>query len=72
MKTEAHPNLEINPNLLNVPEAACYLRVEPSTVRKWKFQGRLQHVKLGRRVLFRREDLDSVVSANLVPAKETS
>jgi excisionase family DNA binding protein len=60
--------LEPNPNLLTVPETACFFRVKPSTVRKWKHQGRFPHVNLGRRVFFRRSDLESFVAAGFVPA----
>jgi excisionase family DNA binding protein len=52
-----------NPALLNVPEAACHLKVMPATIRKWKHQGRFPYRKHGGRVLFLRSDLDAFSKA---------
>jgi excisionase family DNA binding protein len=64
--------LRANSDLLTVPEAACYLRVKPSTVRKWKFQGRFPAGFLGRRVVFRRADLDRFIEAGFATWEKAS
>lgn len=55
--------------LLDVKEAAAMLRLKVSTVRAWILARKLPYVKLGGRVLFRREDLEAFIAASLVPAK---
>lgn len=40
------------------------------TLRSWIYQKRIPHVKLGRRVFLRREDLENFVNRNIVEAKE--
>jgi excisionase family DNA binding protein len=59
---------ETDQQLLNIPEAAQHLRVQPSTVRKWLFQRRFTHHKVGRRVLIFRAVLDAFVAAGVIPA----
>jgi excisionase family DNA binding protein len=44
--------------LLSVKEAAEYLGISESTIYTWKSQKRIPYIKVGRRVLFRRESLD--------------
>lgn len=57
------------PELLTVPEAAAFLRVQPSTIRAWILQRRIAFVRLGGRAIrFRRSDLSALVSASIVPA----
>jgi excisionase family DNA binding protein len=58
--------------LLTVGECAEELRVAVSTIRKWVFQKRLVGVKIGRRLLFRREDVDGVVVHGLAPVQVKS
>jgi excisionase family DNA binding protein len=59
-------------DLLTVREAAAMLRLKVSTIRAWVLQRRVPFVKLGgKRVLFRRQDLDALVTASVVPAKPT-
>ena len=57
-------------NLLSVEEAAKELKISIHTIRAWTYQKRFPTVKLGRRVLVRREDLESFVNKNVVEAKE--
>ena len=42
------------PDLMRVPEAACFLRLRPSTIRAWILRRRVPYVKLGGRVCIRR------------------
>jgi excisionase family DNA binding protein len=56
--------------LMTANEAAEFLRLSISTIRAWTFQRRLATVKLGRRVLYRRQDLEKLVSENLRNTRE--
>jgi excisionase family DNA binding protein len=55
-------------DLLNVGEAAEDLRLSPHTLRGWIFKRRLPFVKLGKRVLLRRKDLDEAIRKGYVAA----
>jgi len=56
--------------LLNLKEVASELRISIHTVRAWVFQRRVPVVRLGRRVLIKRADLENLVTRNVVEAKE--
>ena len=58
------------PDLLNLKEGAKELRVSIHTLRAWTYQKRIPIVRLGRRVLVRRQDLEAFVSKNIVEARE--
>ena len=45
-------------------EAALYLRIAESTLRRWVKSGRLKSVRLGRCVRIARSDLDRFIEAN--------
>ncbi len=62
--------MENDQKLLDVTETAelCHLKV--STIRRWVLGRRLPYVKLGRRVLFRRSDIETLIERNVVPARE--
>jgi len=47
--------------LLGVEEAAKYLGVQKSTIYSWAWRRKIPSVKLGRRLLFDREDLDQMI-----------
>jgi len=55
--------------LLSVEEAAKILGISLHTVRAWTFQRRLPVVKLGRRCLYRRQDLEALIEKSLRPAR---
>jgi excisionase family DNA binding protein len=57
-------------DLLNLNEVAKELRISIHTVRAWVFQERFPVVRLGRRVLLRRSDLEAFVNKNVVEAKQ--
>ena len=57
-------------DLLTIPEGAARLRLSVHTLRAWVFQKRIPFVRLGRRVLLRKEDLERLVNDSLVEVKE--
>lgn len=56
-------------NLLDSKEAAREMKISIHTLRAWTYQKRLPVVKLGRKSLFRREDIENFVSRSTVQAK---
>lgn len=54
--------------LLGVEESAQYLGLKAATIRRWVFERRVPIVKLGRRVLIRREVLEELIRRNERPA----
>lgn len=58
------------PELLNLKEGAKELKLSIHTLRAWIYQKRIPFVRLGRRVLLRRSDLEEFVNKNLIEAKE--
>ena len=53
-------------NLLNIKEAASYLRISVSTLYRWVHQKKIKHAKIGSRVLFSNDDLKEFVIDNTV------
>ena len=51
------------PRLISVEEAAKYLGVQKSTIYSWAWRRKIPSVKMGRRLLFDREDLDRMIEA---------
>ncbi len=49
--------------LVSVEEAAKYLGVQKSTIYSWAWRRKIPSVKMGRRLLFDREDLDQMIEA---------
>ena len=49
--------------LISVEDAAQYLGVQKSTIYSWAWRRKIPSVKMGRRLLFDREDLDRVIEA---------
>ena len=56
--------------LLNLKEGAKELKLSIHTLRSWIYQRRIPFVRLGRRILLRKEDLEEIVNRNLVKASE--
>ena len=57
------------PELIDLKEGARELKLSIHTLRAWTYQKRIPFVRLGRRVLLRREDLEALVKEHLVEAK---
>jgi excisionase family DNA binding protein len=58
----------IENNLLNRDEAANYLNQKTNTLAVWACNKRydLPYIKIGRRVLYKKSDLDAFIAANRV------
>jgi excisionase family DNA binding protein len=56
--------------LLDLAGAAARMKVSKFTVRAWGYQGRIPIVKLGRRTLFREEDIEKFINKGLIEAKQ--
>jgi len=57
-------------DLLDVEEAAAFLHIKASTVRAWVLRSKINYIKLGRRVFLRKSDLEALINASFVPAKD--
>jgi excisionase family DNA binding protein len=57
-------------DLVSLKEGAEELKISIYTLRSWVYQRRIRFVRLGRRVLIRREDIEDFVKRHLVEAKE--
>lgn len=55
--------------LLDSEEAAIAMKCSIHTLRAWTYQKRLPVVKLGRKSLFRREDIEAFINKSVVEAK---
>ncbi len=55
-------------NLLNIQDTACYLHVSISTLYRWVHHKKIEHIKIGSRVLFTREYLEKFVKLNTIQA----
>jgi excisionase family DNA binding protein len=53
---------------LTSAEACEFLRVCPRTLKNWRYDKRIEYVRRGRRVLFRRETLEAFINARIVKA----
>jgi excisionase family DNA binding protein len=56
-------------DLVDVEEGAKLLHLKPSTLRSWILRGKIQYVKLSRRVFLRRRDLEQLIADSVVPAR---
>jgi len=53
---------------ISVDDAARRLGIQPSTLRRWVHDRKIEFVKVGRRVVFRQETLEQIVTSGLRPA----
>jgi excisionase family DNA binding protein len=56
--------------LLTVRQAAEKLTLQPSTLRTWIWQRRIEYVKIGCSVRLRPETIQQVIASGIVPAAE--
>jgi len=57
--------------LLDLREVSKELKVSIHTLRAWAYQKKIPVVRLGRRVLLKRQDVEEFVSKNRIEAKES-
>jgi excisionase family DNA binding protein len=57
-------------NLLSLEEAAEELKISLHTMRAWAFQRRFATLKLGRRRMVEREELERFARAGVIAARE--
>jgi excisionase family DNA binding protein len=62
--------MEVRLMLINIDDAARFLGLQPSTLRRWIYERKISYVKLGRRVLFRKEVIEQLIRASEKPALE--
>ena len=51
-------------HLVNVKEAAEYLAISPTSLRRNQWSGELPYVRIGKRILFDIKDLDRFIEVN--------
>jgi len=56
--------------LLDLKEAAQRMRISVHTLRSWSYSRKLPVVKLGRRSLFRGEDIEKFIAKGVIEARE--
>lgn len=61
-----------DPGLLTIAEASAILRLRPSTLRAWVLRRKLPYCKVGRLVRIRRTDVEHLIAASVVPARENA
>ena len=52
--------------LLTLGEAAQYLGHSPHTLRHWIGEGRLEHIRLGRKIVFDPKSLERLINSHRV------
>lgn len=65
-----YPTSQSSPTLLSVACVAAVLGMSEATVRSWILYRRIEFVRVGRRVLVRRETLDKLIQNSTVPAEK--
>lgn len=55
-------------NLLTIQDMASYLHVSISTLYRWVHHKKIEHIKVGSRVLFTREYLEEFIKLNTIQA----
>ncbi|WP_406704541.1 helix-turn-helix domain-containing protein [Tunturibacter empetritectus] len=56
--------------LLSTSEAAVLLNLHPVTLLRWAREGKLPHLRLGRKVMFRASELDAWCTAGYAIQKQ--
>jgi hypothetical protein len=55
-------------SVLNEDEAALYMNRSVNAMRELRYKWRIPYIKDGRKIQYRRKDLDAYIEKNLVPA----
>lgn len=56
--------------LVDLRQGAKELQLSIHTLRSWTYQKKIPFVRLGRRILLRREDIENLIERSLVMPKE--
>ena len=56
--------------LVDLRDGAKELHLSIHTLRSWTYHKRIPYVRLGRRILLRREDMENLIKKSLVLPKE--
>lgn len=62
--------MSTEPQYLSIQQAAEYLNVTVRAIRNWIEDKRIEHVKMGKYVRFRKQYLDSWVEKNTIKAQK--
>ena len=54
------------PNLISIQQAAEYLGITVGTIYQWRSQHKIPYIKVGRRVKFKKEQLDQWLTERTV------
>jgi excisionase family DNA binding protein len=70
-KSSLVPSVPSDAILLTVRETAAILRLSQSAIRSWILQKKIPYIKLQNKAIrIRRSDVDALIAASLVPAKQ--
>lgn len=62
--------MSTEPQYLTIEQAAAYLNVTVRCIRQWIEDKRIEHVKMGKYVRFRKQYLESWVEKNTIKAQK--
>lgn len=52
--------------LLTVDETVIILKISKATIYRWVHQKKIKHIKLGSRVMFKKEDIEEFIKSKTV------
>ena len=61
-----YKEIEGGPNLISIQQAAEYLGITVGTIYQWRSQHKVPYIKVGRRVKFKKEQLDQWLTERTV------
>ena len=61
-----YKEIEGGPNLISIQQAAEYLGITVGTIYQWRSQHKIPYIKVGRRVKFKKEQLDQWLAERTV------
>ena len=64
--------ISLHDSLLTYQEAAERLRIHPITLTRYANAGKIDHLKIGKRVFFTEKQLEDFLTNSVVPAKEAT
>jgi excisionase family DNA binding protein len=70
MKEAARRRQRMEEQLLDLKQASDMLGLSIYTISNWVQKRKIAHVKLGRRVLIKRTDIEALIEKGSVPARE--